>query len=178
MVGKTLQKAPLIENGYPSPVTSRMLTLAEVGELSLDNPSWWPKMCEGVAENGLKALTKEAKKRGWSWGAVWGWIVADEKRYLDYQRALEAFTQVKYHETLDIADDAPETKVGVSKAALRIGTRKDFTSKVDRARWGEVKRTETSQVLVVDAGLLGSASELLTKIRSLPEKVINPEDAP
>ena len=133
-----------------------MLTLAEVGELCADNPTWWPKICEGVAENGLKALTKEAKKRGWSWGAVWGWIVADEKRYAQYQQALEAFTQLKAHETLDIADDAEMTKVGVSHAALRIGTRKDFTSKVDRARWGEVKRTETNSVLVVDCLLYTS----------------------
>ena len=139
-----------------------MLTLAEVGELSADNQTWWPKMCEGVAEQGIRALTKEAKKRGWSWGAVWGWIVSDEKRYADYQKALEAHAQLLAVETVEISDEQCEVlkETGdpydpdVQRDNLRIKARQWVISKMDRQRWGDKVEHEHRgvPVLIIETG--------------------------
>lgn len=92
-------------------------------------------MCGDIAEGGLQAAVREKEMRGWAWGALWKWIVGDEKRYGEYMQALEAFTQLKAHERLAIVDAATPEDVAVAK--LRSETRRDFAGKVDKGRWGE-----------------------------------------
>lgn len=110
-------------------------TRMEVEELAAGDPHWWPGLCAAVAEGGLKAALAEKDSRGWSWGALWRWIVEDADRYGEYTHALQAFTQLKSHERLDIVDAATPEDVQVAK--LRSETRRDFAAKVDRERWGE-----------------------------------------
>lgn len=113
-------------------------TVREVSELVASDPTWWPGFCAGIAEKGQLALREERDMRGWSWGALWKWIVSDEKLYGEYMQALEAYAQDKALETVSIADDLdPADVAGVSKGKVQIETRFRLAGKVDRARWGE-----------------------------------------
>src|SRR5678816_586557 len=135
-------------------------TLSEIDELVAGDPSWWPGLCMKIAESGLAAAVEEKSQRGWAWGALWGWIVGDEARYGEYSRALEAYTQLKAHEAVGIADGVAEDKAAVAKATLRVNTRFRYAGKVDRVRWGD-KVEGGGTVVLVDAGLVGFAGALL-----------------
>lgn len=78
------------------------------------------------------------------------------------------------HEAVEIADEADEeSKAGVAKAKLQVDTRLALASKWDRDDYGDTLRVEKTVTVQADAGLLGLAGELLTKISSRPaEKVI------
>jgi hypothetical protein len=121
----------------------------EVSELVANDAAWWPLLCGEIAEHGLQAALREKESRGWAWGALWTWIVSNPERYGDYQRALEAFTQLKAHETIGIADEVEENKAAISKASLRVKVRSDFAGKADRGRWGD---QVTHNVVVDDFG--------------------------
>jgi hypothetical protein len=137
-------------------------TLAEVEELNAGDPMWWPVLCMEIAEKGVEAIYAEKAKRVWAWGALWGWIVGDEKREAEFNRAREAYANLKAMETVAIAENATPDNVGVAK--LRVDTNFRFAAKVDRPRWGE-KVEMSGGVVVMDAGLVGMAGALLSQMR-------------
>ena len=132
-------------------------TRVEIAELVAGDAEWGPLFCGRIAEGGQAALKAERDMRGWSWGALWGWIVADEGRYRDYMQALEAYVQEKALETVGIADGSGEAK-------LMVDTRFKLAGKVDRARWGESIKQDGSGVVVLDAGLVLEMGALLAKL--------------
>jgi len=142
-------------------------TREEVEELVRLDPEWWPGFCAALAERGQEALKEERDKRGWSWGALWKWIVGDVERYRDYMQALEAHVQMLVLETVGIADGASSEDVAVAK--LKIDTRLKVAGKLDRERWGERVKVEAGSVVVLDAGLVGFAGALLERL-SRPEE--------
>ena len=143
----------------------------EVQELHANDPSWWPTFCAEVAETGQYALKKERKLRGWSWGALWKWVVSDQERYSEYAKALEAYAQMLALETVGIADDSEDAK-------LRVDTRFKVAGKVDRVRWGD----QVTHNVVVDpfGEMLKRVSERkLAQLKaSQTEKVIEGEVLP
>ena len=50
----------------------------EVERLSREDPEWWPGVLEHIAGGGR--LEEVVSERAWSWGALWGWIQADDGR--------------------------------------------------------------------------------------------------
>lgn len=111
-------------------------TRKEIAELVAGDADWWPNFCGALAEKGRGALKDEITQRGWSWGALWGWIVGDVERYREYMKALEAHVQMLALETVGIADGYQD-KDGVEDAKLRVATRFKLAEKVDSARWGD-----------------------------------------
>jgi hypothetical protein len=107
----------------------------EVEELVRGDAEWWPGFCAALAEDGQGALQAETRQRGWSWGALWKFIVDSPEVRRDYQSALEAYSQDKALETVGIADGASAEEVAVAK--LRVETRFKLAGKVDRGRWGD-----------------------------------------
>ena len=147
-------------------------TRVEVEALVAGDPSWWPGFCGAIAEKGEAALKEEKESRGWSWGALWKWIVQDEARYREYMQALEAHVQMLALETVPIAD-------GDGDAKLRVDTRFKLAGKVDRARWGDKVAMDAGGVLLVDAGLVGFASALLEKMQEKRvERIIDADPDP
>ena len=115
-------------------------TKSEIEELVAGDPQWWIEFCGAVAEGGQAAIKAERELRGWSWGALWGWIVGDVERYRDYTRSLEAYVQERALETIGIADKTEDHK-------LRVDTRFRLAGKVDRVRWGD----QVQHTVVVDS---------------------------
>jgi len=143
----------------------------EVEELVRGDVEWWPGFCAALAEEGQAALVSETRMRGWSWGALWKWIVGDVTRYSEYMQALEAYVQAKGLETVGIADGATAEDVAVAK--LQVDTRFKLAGKVDRARWGDKVAVDAGGVAVVDAGLVMAMGELLGRLSGQrAEKVI------
>ena len=143
-------------------------TRVEIVELVAGDVEWWPLFCGRIAEGGQAALKAERDMRGWSWGALWGWIVADEGRYRQYMQALEAYVQDKALETVGIADGSGEAK-------LMVDTRFRLAGKVDRARWGEQVKVDAGGLVLIDAGLVGFAGALLDRLSAPKERVIEAE---
>lgn len=79
------------------------------------------------------------------------------------------------HEAVQIADGADEeSKAGVMKAKLQVDTRLALASKWDRDDYGDKLQIEKNVSVSVDAGLLGTAADLL-RIASTPERVVEGE---
>ena len=145
-------------------------TKEEIKQLVNGDPEWWVGFCSSIAENGQKAIKEERDLRGWSWRALWSYIVADEVRYREYMQALEAYVQGLALETVGIADGADAESVGAAK--LQVDTRFKLAGKVDRARWGDKVAVDAGGVAVVDAGLVLAMGELLGRLQRPAERVI------
>ena len=135
----------------------RRRTRAELDALSEVDAGWWGGVCEALAEKGEVAMREERERRGWSWGALWRWIVEDEVRYTEYVQALEAHVQMLALETVGIADADGDAK-------LRVDTRFKLAGKVDRERWGERAVQMEKGAVLLDAGLLGTMVEMLGRL--------------
>ena len=112
-------------------------------------------------------MREERDLRGWSWGALWKWIVEDEGRYREYMGALEAHMQMLALETVGIADGEGEA----ADKKVRIDTRFRLAGKVDRARWGDRVSMDGGGVVVLDAGLVGFAGALLERLSAPPQRL-------
>lgn len=146
-------------------------TMQEVDELVGGDPGWWPGFCGQIAENGQSAIKTERDMRGWSWSALWEWIIKDEVRYRDYMRALEAYVQDKALETIDIADGSEDAK-------LRVDTRFRLAGKVDRPRWGEQEPKAALPVVTINIGIRRDSLEGRLDAPNVPnEKIIPAEEA-
>ena len=104
-------------------------------ELMRGDPSWWGDVLGDVAQGGVLALREAAQAKGWAWNAMWGMVQGDSEMSEQYDRAHEAFVQLKAAETLLIADEATVEDVQVAK--LRSENRFRYAGKVDRSRWGD-----------------------------------------
>lgn len=160
-------------------------TVREVEELVVGDPTWWPGFCASIAEEGQVALRKERDSRNWSWGALWRWIVEDEKRYREYMQALEAYAQDKALETVQIADDLDtEDVAAVAKGKVQIETRFRVAGKIDRPRWGDKvevsgKVEHRHSLIGILSGMSGDAEDAHV-IEALPipaERVALPAQA-
>ena len=102
-----------------------------------------------------------------------------------YDAALKVVAAEIALEALEIADEQNEVvkesggtyDPDVGRDKLRIDTRLKLASKFDRARYGETVRVEKTVSIGVDAGLLGTAGELLRLVASKPQRVIEHEQA-
>lgn len=122
----------------------------------------------GIAEG--KDLGKLCRESNWSVGVMITWIWEDEARKARYLEALKVRAEVIAHQCLPIADGKSKS---TRRDQLKIDTRLKLASKWDRARYGEQVRVESAHTVTVDAGLVGFASELLSRRR---EKVVEGED--
>lgn len=79
---------------------------------------------------GLPAICK-----GWDvpYGRVLSWLMADEKRYAVYERALEVAAHALVSETVPIADASEDT----AKARLQVDTRFKTAQFHAREKYGE-----------------------------------------
>lgn len=150
-------------------------------ELSASDPTWWPGLLGEIAERGLNAALAEKAQRGWAWGALWRWIQEEPKRASEYQQAIEAYSQLRAHETIGIADGSDDPK-------LQVDTRFKFAGKVDRGRWGD----QVTHNVVVDsfgdmlrrvserklAALKESQGGSLAQIAALPDGAVVIEHGP
>lgn len=121
---------------------------------------------DDVAADGLKAA---CESRLWTQGAVLNWISENEERKVRYAGALQVKAEMIAHATLDIADGSDPEMVGVSK--LQIDTRLKLAGKWNRERYGERVSVDKTVNVVVDAGLVGFAGELLARL-SGPGRVV------
>ena len=94
-----------------------------------------------------------------------------------YERVLEALADRMAHERLEIADKVAPDRDHVAKAKLQCEVRESLESKWFRERYGERIQIEKNVSVSVDAGLLGTAAELLRVASMAPEgRVLEHED--
>ncbi len=95
------------------------------------------------------------------YGRVLNWLMADAKRYAQYERALEVAAHALVAETVDIADnDSPATQ----RDRLLVETRFRVARHHAPEKYGERVQVENSTVVLLDAGLVGRAVTLLDKL--------------
>lgn len=134
-------------------------------------PDWWSDQFDRIAcgEN-PKRVAEEVCVL---WGVFQRHIEADPALASEYAAALRIAAEGHAHDCISIADEQKEA-VGpggkvydpdVARDKLRIETRLKLAGKWDRARYGEtVKHEHTGALVLVDAGLIGFASDLLKRI--------------
>lgn len=116
-------------------------------EAAAAQEGWWEDVLARVAEEGgLRGLVRE---QGWGWGALMGWIRADEVRSEQYERALRDYAHWCVLETVGIADGVVEDKAAIAKAKLRADVRHWAASRWDRGRYGEQVKVNHSGVMPV-----------------------------
>lgn len=106
-------------------------------------------------------------------GRVMTWLMADAKRYAVYERALEVAAHADASEVVAIADGPgfPQEK------RVRIDARKWSSQVHAPEKYGERVRVDNSTVVLVDAGLIGTAGALLDRLVSRgTERYITPLD--
>lgn len=111
-------------------------TFVEVEELHAGNAEWWPAFCAEVAEKGQAAVLETKDAHGWAAGALWKWIVKDEKRFLEYRQALEFYVSSRVFATSAVVDAGPEAGADVARDGLRVKQAFALAEKVDPANWG------------------------------------------
>ena len=140
------------------------LTRATRKEIAAD-VSWVPDFLALVAERGSVAVKDWCEERVWAQGEFWNFLRNDEKIKGAYQEALKLRAEVGVGESLGIADGSEDAK-------LRVETRFKLAEKW----YPEVYRVRGEKevsVVLVDAGLMTTALDLLRKVRT--EKVIEVE---
>ena len=109
-----------------------------------------------------------------AWGVPVGrfteWVMT--KHEVVYDAALRVRADQLAHETVAIADGADADTVGPAK--LQVDTRLKLAGKWDRGRYGEVVKVDRTITVTADAGLIGLAGELLSRISAPKEKVVLP----
>lgn len=135
------------------------------------DPQWWDGALDRIAcGDSPKAVSEEYAIL---FGVFMRWIEDDAGRKSEYDAALRIASEGHAHECLAIADEQAEVlkrdgttfDPDVARDKLRIETRLKLAGKWDRARYGEtVKHEHTAALVLVDAGLVGFASDLLKRI--------------
>lgn len=146
----------------------------EVERLAREDPEWWPGVLEHIAGGGR--LEEVVSERAWSWGALWGWIQADEGRVEEYEGALKARAQWLAFEAGDEVDRAVMEDVPLRK--FRAETKLKLAGKMDRGRWGESSEVKHSgsvglNLMAVLSSLPRSGQEKLVEevpVARLPSK--------
>lgn len=144
-------------------------TKREVEELSRSDPEWWPGVLAHIAERG--SLGQIAANQVWSWGALWAWIQADEKRVEEYDAALKARAQGLAFEAVEDIEAATMADVPLRK--FKVDARLRIAGKWDRQRYGESSEVKHSG---------GIGLNLMAVLASLPragaEKDVTPVAVP
>jgi hypothetical protein len=112
----------------------------------------------GVQPEGLPAICA-----AWDvpYGRMLTWLMADANRYAVYERALAVAAHALVAETVGIADnESPATQ----RDRLRVDTRFRVAKHHAPDKYGERVQIENSTVVLLDAGLVGTAADLLDKI--------------
>ena len=109
-----------------------------------------------------ETLAQIAKSRGVPYGKLAEWITEDAGRCEQYARATRLAMDLIAREVVAIADEAGETKVGVSKAKLRVDTRMRLAGKLYREQYGDASQVS---VQVKDDRMLDPATRLLEGAR-------------
>lgn len=105
-----------------------------------------------------------------------GFIHADDGLKRRYERLLEALADQLAHERLEIADKVKPDRDEVAKAKLQCEVRESLESKWYRERYGDKIQIEKNVNVSVDAGLLGTAADLLRMASTAQPRVIESED--
>ena len=90
---------------------------------------WWEGKLDGVREGG--EIDLEGGR--WSYAGVIRWVRGDEKRSVEYDKALGDYAHKVALECLPISDGEGD----VQRDRLRIDTRMKLAGKWDRGRYGE-----------------------------------------
>lgn len=106
---------------------------------------------------------------------MYGFVANDVELKARYEALLAAKADAMAHEALDIADKVRPDRDHVAKAKLQVETRHALASKWDRDRYGERLQVDKHVSVSVDAGLLGTAADLLKVASTRPERVIEHE---
>ena len=128
------------------------------------------RVCDG------ETLKEIAKAWGLPVGRFTEWVLMKHEGM--YDAALKVRADQLAHEALERADGADAESVGPAK--LQVDTRLKLAGKWDRGRYGEVVKVDRTITLTADAGLIGLAGELLSRIAAPKEKVVlpAPDDEP
>ena len=130
----------------------------------------------GAMQEVVRLLTEGTTLRGvarlWKipYGRLAAWICEDVERTASYEQALRIWVDSLAQETIDLADNAEETKVAIAKARIQIDTRIRLAERLNRERYGPSLKVERPVVVEPNAGLLQEARELLRLVvrRELP----------
>ena len=122
------------------------------------------RVCDG------ETLKEIAKAWGLPVGRFTEWVLMKHEGM--YDAALKVRADQLAHEALERADGADAESVGPAK--LQVDTRLKLAGKWDRGRYGEVVKVDRTITVTADAGLIGLAGELLSRIAAPKEKVVLP----
>lgn len=151
-------------------VRLKRATRSEIEELAGGDPDWWPGVLARIADG--ERLGAVVEERGWSWGGLWGWICADERRVEEWEGALKARAQWMAFETSEIADGVEEEKNAIMKAGLRVKARQWMVGKMDRGRWGESSEVKHSGSVGLNLMAVLASLPRAGAVEALPEKVV------
>ena len=125
-------------------------TPARVFEILTSERADWPKM----------SLTAVARQLGMPKGAFIEWFTTEHAGV--YDAALKVVAADLAVKAMQAALDATPEDVAVAK--LQAETALKIAARFDRARYGDQSVSVKNAVIVADAGLLGTASELLERL--------------
>lgn len=114
---------------------------------------------DDVAEKGLVPACGE---RLWTVGATLNWLRSSDDRQKQFEGALAARAEIRFHEGGAIVDAADADDVAVAK--LRSAWRRDEAKVFSRERYGDRVAVDKAVAVGVDAGLIGFAGALLEKL--------------
>jgi hypothetical protein len=103
-------------------------------------------------------------------------VMRDAALKARYDAVLAAKADQLEHEALEIADKVEPDRDHVAKAKLQVDTRHALASKWDRDRYGDRLQIDKQVNVTVDAGLLGTAADLLRVVSTAGPRVIDAED--
>lgn len=118
---------------------------------------------EGIEGPAGRPETLQEICKAWDvpFGRVMAWLMADAKRYAQYERALEVAAHALVAETVDIADnESPATQ----RDRLRVETRFRVARHHAPEKYGEKMQLDAGAAgALIGASLLGRAAALLEK---------------